>query len=74
MYYDCDYKIESDAYKAARAYAGEHIVMVGKIGYYYPACVWIGDSGKLYCTHDYDDAVMEFDFVASLIHLFQMNG
>ncbi|MBD5452973.1 MAG: hypothetical protein HDR30_01425 [Lachnospiraceae bacterium] len=31
-----------------KEYSKEYIVMVGEIGYYYPARVWIGNSGTIY--------------------------
>lgn len=67
MYDDPDDSIESDRYSAAKARAGEPIVIVGEIGYDYPAQVWIADSGKLYCTHEYHDQVLAFDNVMELI-------
>ncbi len=67
MYDDPDDSIESGRYSAAKACAGEPIVMVGEIGYYYPAQVWIADSGKLYCTHEYHEQVLAFDNVIELI-------
>ncbi len=67
MYDDPENSIESGRYSAAKARAGEPIVMAGEIGYYYPAQVWIADSGKLYCTHEYHDQVLAFDNVMELI-------
>ena len=67
MYDDADYILESDEYKNAKVYSKEYIVMVGEIGYYYPARVWIGNSGTIYCTHDYEDDVLKFDSVIQLI-------
>lgn len=47
--------------------------MVGEIGYYYPARVWIGNSGTMYCTHEYEDDVLKFDSVLQLIHYELLN-
>ena len=44
-----------------------NMVMVGEIGYYYPARVWIGECGKLYATHDYEETVRVFDSLIDLI-------
>lgn len=66
MYDDLKGELESDEYKAVKAY-DKNICMIGEIGYYYPARVWIGDSGKLFCTHEYDDEVLVFDDVMELI-------
>lgn len=35
--------------------------------YYYPARVWIGESGIIYATHDYEDDVLVFDSIVELI-------
>ncbi len=68
MYDDADYRIPSEDYEGAMAAAGENIVMVGEIGYYYPARVWISDSETLYCTHEYDYDVLKFSTVNELIY------
>lgn len=67
MYEDAKYEIESDEYRNVKACSNEDAVMVGEIGYYYPARVWIGNSGTIYCTHEYEDDVRKFDSVMSLI-------
>lgn len=67
MYDDSVYILESDEYKSVKAFSKEYVVMVGEIGYYYPARVWIGNSGTIYCTHDYEDDVRKFDSVVQLI-------
>ena len=67
MYDDPNSSIESEEYSAVKACAEETVVMVGEIGYYYPARVWIGDSGMIYCTHEYDDKVLKFDSVMGLL-------
>lgn len=67
MYDDPNNTIESEEYSAVKACAEETVVMAGEIGYYYPARVWIGDSGTIYCTHEYDDKVLKFDSVMGLL-------
>ena len=66
MYDDMDGVLESQEYKAVKDY-DKIICMIGEIGYYYPARVWIGDSGRLFCTHEYDEEVLVFDDVIELI-------
>lgn len=41
--------------------------MLGEIGYYYPAHMWIGNSGLICCTHDYEDDVKKYDSIVELI-------
>ncbi len=67
MYDDAEFTMKSEDYKSALEYSKENIALVGEIGYYYPAWVWIGESGKLYCTHDYNDDVLVFDTVIELM-------
>ncbi len=59
--------IESDEYSTAKAFAGEPIVLIGEIGCYYPARVWIGGSGTLYSTHEYNNDILGFDSVPKLL-------
>lgn len=66
LYDDLDGALKSEEYKAVEKY-DENICMVGEIGHYYPARVWIGNSGKLICTHDYEDEVLIFENVFELI-------
>ena len=66
MYDDMAGELESVEYKAVKA-CDKNICMIGQIGYYYPASVWIGESGKLFCTHEYDEEVLMFDDVTGLI-------
>lgn len=47
--------------------AQERFTLVGHIGYYYPARVWIGESGKIYTTHEYDAEVHVYDNLIELI-------
>lgn len=67
MYDDSEYRMESEEYRAVKEYAKENIILVGEIGYYYPARVWIGNSGTFYCTHDYEEDCLKFDSVIALI-------
>lgn len=67
MYDDLEHKIQSEEYRIIEEYAKENIVLAGEIGYYYPARVWIGNSGILYCTHDYEENCLKFDSVIELI-------
>lgn len=69
MYDDAEYSIKSEEYESILNLTPgpNNMVMVGEIGYYYPARVWIGECGKLYATHDYEDDVLVFDSLIDLI-------
>lgn len=60
MFNNQKYEVYSTDYQAVLDIAHERFILVGEIGYYYPACVWIGESGKLYATHEYDGQVFVF--------------
>ena len=67
MFDDADYKVPSEGYASVEQIAGEAFVFVGYIGYYYPARVWIGESGRVYATHEYDTVAHAYDSVVDLI-------
>ena len=67
MFDDRDYELPSEDYLNISQIANEHFVLVGSIGYYYPAEVWIGESGRIYATHEYDMVVHSFATVVDLI-------
>ncbi|WP_245719798.1 SUKH-3 domain-containing protein [Paenibacillus tianmuensis] len=48
-------------YREIVSFADEDCFCLGESGYYYPAVVAIGRSGKLYFKHDYEDVVRVFD-------------
>ena len=67
MFDDRDYELPSENYITVSQIANEHFVLAASIGYYYPAEVWIGESGMIYSTHEYDMAVHSYDSVVDLI-------
>lgn len=69
MYDDAKYTVKSEEYESVLKIASQdnNIIMVGEVGYYYPARVWIGESGKIYATHDYEEDVLKFDTIVELI-------
>ena len=67
MFDDADYKLPSTDFLSVESIAGEPFVYVGSIGYNYPAEVWIGESGKIYTTHEYDNIAHAFDSIVELI-------
>ncbi|MDE6785141.1 MAG: SUKH-3 domain-containing protein [Ruminococcus sp.] len=51
----------------AEAFAGESLVYVGNIGYYYPAAVYLGSTNMIYTTHDYDEIVYCYDSLPEML-------
>lgn len=58
-------KIYCNQYQKILDFIEEDCFYLGQSGYYYPAVVAIGRSGKLYFKHDYNNKVQVFD---NLIH------
>ena len=73
IFEDSDCTIYSEDYKYVQDTANEKIVLLGIIGYYYPAIVWIGESGCLYVDHDYDIKIRVFDDIFDFIE-FELEG
>ena len=40
-----------------RAFAKQELCPIGDIGFYYPACVYVGEDGLLYCIFEYRDEI-----------------
>ncbi|WP_295092535.1 SUKH-3 domain-containing protein [uncultured Ruminococcus sp.] len=47
--------------------SGESAFLVGNIGYYYPAMVFIAQSGKIYTAHNYDDLIHCYESVSEML-------
>lgn len=73
MYDDAEHNVFSEEYMSVQAIAEEPFIMVGEIGYGYPAGVWIGESGRLYATHEYDEEVHCYETVFGLVEDELMN-
>ena len=69
MYEDGIIDCPSDDYCRVQYKAQENVLLVGCIGFYYPADVWIGESSKLYATHEYELELRVFDNIFQLIHM-----
>lgn len=67
MYDDETGHLEAEEYSKVKTLAGNEVTLVGHIGYQYPARVWLGVSGEIYATHEYDDVVHKFSTVNDLI-------
>lgn len=67
MFDDAEYKVSSQYYRSVQALAKGDCLMVGLIGYYYPARVWMDKSGNFYATHEYDEKVYRFSSIFALI-------
>lgn len=52
---------------AAEKLSGEPLVMLGEIGCYYPARIWLGTSSRIYATYSYNDKVNCYNTIMELI-------
>ena len=64
-YYNDEFK--SEYCNAVQETAQQELNFIGKIGYYYPAFVWIDNNGKLYVMHDYNRTISTFNSIVELI-------
>ena len=68
-YYRQETETEESAEFLERAekFAGEPLVWIGEIGYYYAANVYMGSSDRIYTTHDHNDKVNCYGSVPELL-------
>ena len=43
-----------------REFARQEVCPVGDVGFYYPACVYVGADGLLYCVFEYKDEIERY--------------
>lgn len=43
-----------------REFAKQEVCPVGDVGFYYPACVYVGADGRLYCVFEYQDEIERY--------------
>ena len=55
-----DLECAMDEIEKIREFAGQEVCPIGDIGYYYPAVVYIGENGLLYCTYEWTDEIRVF--------------
>lgn len=67
LYHDSEHKILSSEHQVVVEAAREMVTFVGHAGCYYPAQVWIGESNKIYATHEYDFEVHVFQSLIDFI-------
>lgn len=53
--------------KAIVEYAKQKVCPVGDFGFYYPATVYVGADGILYCVYEYEDKIRVFKTVEALL-------
>ena len=57
-----------------KAFAGQEVCPIGMIGYYYPAYVYIGTDGRLYCVYDFKDEIEVFHTPAEILEGYLRNN
>lgn len=66
--FEQDFAEKFDSYlERVQFVSGEPAFLVGNIGYYYPAMVYIAQSGKIYTAHDYDDLIHCYESVPEML-------
>ncbi len=56
-----------DEIDMVREFAKEEVCPIGEIGYYYPAVVYIGENGKLFCVYEYKEEIDIFNTPAEIL-------
>ena len=54
-------------YDTVREFAGQDVCPIARIGYYYPADVFIGENGLLYCVYDFQEEIEVFRTPAEIL-------
>ena len=57
-----------------REYAKQDVCPVGDIGYYYPAVVYVGENGLLYCVYDFQDEIDIFHTPSEILESYLKNN
>ena len=60
-------------YNLSKDYAKEEVCPVGEIGFYYPAEVFVGESGLLYCVYAFQDEIETFNTPAEILESYLKN-
>ena len=63
-----------DSIKEMREFAGVDVHPIAEIGYYYPADVYIGENGKLYCLYEFKDEFEVHDTPAEILEPYLKNN
>ncbi len=57
-----------------RDFAGQDVHPIASIGYYYPADVYIGADGRLYCMYEFKDELEVHDTPAQILEPYLKNN
>ena len=57
-----------------REFAGQDVHPIASIGYCYPADVYIGEDGKLYCSYEFKDEFEVYDTPAEILESYLKNN
>ena len=63
-----------EEYDNVKQIAKQEICPVAEIGYYYPALVYIGEDGRLYCVYDWTEEIEVFDDPAQILAEYLKNN
>ncbi len=57
-----------------RDFAKQAVCPIGEFGYYYPATVYIGEDGRLYCVYEFQETIDVFNTPAEILESFLGNN
>ena len=64
FYFDSEWaEIHAEDLQKAAALAGEPVIWVGQIGYYYPAKIYLGSTDRIYAINTHTDKEASYDSI-----------
>ncbi len=66
--------MDSDFIDRAKAVAKQKVCPVAQIGYYYPADVYIGEDGLLYCLYEFKEEIEVFHTPSEILESYLKNN
>lgn len=63
-----------DFFEEVKDFAKQEICPVAQIGYYYPADVYVGENGLLYCVYEFQDEIEVFHSPSEIMESYLKNN
>ena len=66
--------MDSDFFDSVKSVAKQNVCPVAQIGYYYPADVYIGENGLLYCLYEFQEQIEFFNTPSEILESYLKNN
>ena len=57
-----------------KVFANQEVCPIARIGYYYPAEVYIGENGLLYCSYEFQEEIETFNTPSEILEQYLKNN